>query len=59
MEKVRPDPDGYPTVMVTGPLKPRTELILIVVLWDPPCAAEPEVGLTLMPKSGASPTVTV
>jgi len=38
---------------LTVPLKPPTEPMETVALVDPPCTTEPEVGLTLMVKSGA------
>ena len=34
-------------------VKPPIEVMETVALADPPCATEPEVGLTLMVKSGA------
>jgi hypothetical protein len=46
-------PKGRPEAdKLTALLKPSTEVSETVALVDPPCATDPEVGLTLMMKSG-------
>ena len=44
---------------LTVSVKPPIEVMETVAPADPPCATEPEVGLTLMVKSGTTITVKV
>jgi hypothetical protein len=43
---------GTVQVISTEPLKPLMEDVVMVVVVDPPCTTEPEVGLSLIVKSG-------
>ena len=53
-------PEGRPDVdRLTVLVKPPIEVMETVAPADPPCATEPEVGLTLMVKSGTTITVKV
>ena len=53
-------PDGRPEAdRLTVLLNPSIDETETVVVLDPPCTTEPEVGLTLMVKSGTPGTTTV
>ena len=50
-------PEGRPEAdKLTALLKPSIEETETVAVFDPPCTADPEVGLTLMLKSGTGGT---
>jgi hypothetical protein len=51
--KVGAAPDGRPEAdRLTVSVKPPIEVMETVAPADPPCTTEPEIGLTLMVKSG-------
>jgi hypothetical protein len=58
--KVAVAPDGRPEAdRLTVSVKPPIEVMETVATADPPCTADPDVGLTLMAKSGAGGTTDV